>query len=245
MSATPAFPTPAGDRAAQARCVLRSHLQGVLSTLSRRCDGAPFGSVTPFVVDAACRPVILVSSLAEHTRNLQADARCSLLAHPCVPDSQAAARVTVVGRARRLPDKQALAPRYLRYFPQAQAQYRMEDFQFYVIEPQTIRYIGGFGSIHWISAEDFAPPANSLQDTEQAIVDTLNRDQLQRLRGWCAQLHGVQPRELCMVGVDVDGCDLRADEQLLRLDFARPAPHPQALHEALAELDRACAQRRR
>ena len=245
MSGTPALPEPAADRAAQARCVLRRHLHGVLSTLSRRCGGAPFGSLTPFVLDAACRPVILVSSLAEHTRNLQADARCSLLAHPCVPDAQAAARVTVVGRAHRLPDKQAPGPRYLRYFPQAQGHYALADFEFYVIEPQSLRYIGGFGSIHWLSAEDFAPPANSLQDVEESILDAMNRDHPQRLRDWCARLHGVRPRQVCMVGVDVDGCDLRADQQLLRLDFAEPAPHPQALQQALAELDRACAQRAR
>ncbi len=245
MSGTPAFPESAADRAAQARCLLRRHLHGVLSTLSRRCGGAPFGSLAPFVLDAACRPVILVSSLAEHTRNLQADSRCSLLAHPCVPDSQAAARVTVVGLARRLPDKQALGPRYLRYFPEAQGHYGLADFQFYVIEPQTLRYIGGFGSIHWISAEDFAPPANSLQDAEASILDALNRDDPERLRDWCAQRHGARPRQVCMVGVDVDGCDLRADQQLLRLDFARPAPHPEAVHQALAELDRACAGRPR
>ena len=100
-----------------ARRLLRRQQHGVLSTLSKKLDGYPFGSVTPFVLDHQARPVILISTLAEHTKNIAADPRVSLLAHDSSADIQANARVTVVGHCARMEDQTALRARYLRYFP--------------------------------------------------------------------------------------------------------------------------------
>ena len=77
---------------ADARRLLRRQQHGVLSTLSKKLDGYPFGSVTPFVLDHQARPVILISTLAEHTKNIAADPRVSLLAHDTSTDIQANAR---------------------------------------------------------------------------------------------------------------------------------------------------------
>ncbi len=232
--------SPAPDRAVEARRFVRAHPHGVLSTLSRRLHGAPFGSIAPFVLDHDGCPVILISTLAEHTRNLDADARCSLIAHPCAQDPQAAGRVTLIGRATRLPDKHALGPRYLRRFPEAQDYFAMHDFHFHRIHVEAVRYIGGFGSIHWIDAKDYAPPPNTLGDSEDSIVDHMNQDHAHNLRAYCEHVHGVQARTVQMIGVDVDGFDLRADTQVLRFDFERPACDAGAVREALVALARAC-----
>src|SRR5436190_56526 len=97
---------PAQDRGspgAEARRYLRARHGGVLSTVSRKFPGYPFGSVVPFVLDQQAQPVILVSALAEHTRNLAADARCSLIVQePGIEDMQAAARLTCVADAETL-----------------------------------------------------------------------------------------------------------------------------------------------
>ena len=235
MSAT----DPRPDRAVEARRFVRTHPHGVLSTLSKRLDGAPFGSIAPFVLDHEGSPVILISTLAEHTRNLDADPRCSLIAHPCAQDPQAAGRVTLVGRAERLPDKHSLGPRYLRRFPEAQEYFAMHDFHFYRLKVQAVRYIGGFGSIHWIDAADFAPPANSLGESEESILEHMNADHEPNLRAYCDHVHGVRPASVRMIGVDVDGFDLRADERVLRFDFGQPAPDAGAVREALVALARA------
>ncbi len=228
------------DRAVQARCFVRAHPHGVLSTLSKRLAGAPFGSIAPFVLDHQGHPVILISTLAEHTRNLDADARCSLIAHPCAQDPQAAGRVTLVGRAERLPDKHVLGPRYLRYFPEAEGYFAMHDFHFYRVQVEAVRYIGGFGSIHWIAAEDFAPPANSLGDSESSILEHMNQDHLHNLRAYCEHVHGVHADDVRMIGVDVDGFDVRADQRVLRFDFDQPATDAGAVREALVALARSC-----
>lgn len=243
--AEPAAQSPARaesrpDRGVEARRFVRAHPHGVLSTLSKRLDGAPFGSIAPFVLDHAGCPVILISTLAEHTRNLDADPRCSLIAHPCAQDPQAAGRVTLVGRAERLADKHLLGPRYLRYFPEAQGYFGMHDFHFYRVQVQAVRYIGGFGSIHWIAAEDFAPASNSLHDSEESILEHMNSDHAHNLRAYCAQVHAVQASQAEMIGVDVDGFDLRADGRVLRFEFASPARDAGQVREQLVALAQRC-----
>ncbi|SCC91139.1 Pyridoxamine 5'-phosphate oxidase-related FMN-binding protein [Thiomonas sp. X19] len=228
------------DLGLEARQFVRAHPNGVLSTLSKRLGGMPFGSIAPFMLDHQGRPVILISTLAEHTKNLDADPRASIIAHPCADDAQAAGRVTLVGRASRLADKDAPGSRYLRYLPEADGYFGMHDFFFYRIEVEAVRFIGGFGKIHWIAPADFAPPANSLEQAEPGILAHMNADHVHNLRAYCAHLHGVQAQEVSMVGVDTDGFDLRADGRLLRIDFAAPVHNAGEVREALVALAQQC-----
>jgi putative heme iron utilization protein len=141
--------------ATEARDFLRSTQNGVLSTHSVRFEGYPFGSIAPFVLDENGNPLILISTLAEHTKNIVADPRVSLIAFdPAAADMQAGARLTLLGEAM-LADKQhgLLRDRYLARFPQAAQYFGMHDFLFYCIVVQQARFIGGFGKIHWISGE--------------------------------------------------------------------------------------------
>jgi putative heme iron utilization protein len=241
---TPALPTLQGtamsDLGPEARQFVRAHPNGVLSTLSKRLGGMPFGSIAPFMLDHQGRPVILISTLAEHTKNLDADPRASIIAHPCASDAQAAGRVTLVGRASRLEDKDALGPRYVRYLPEAEGYFGMHDFFFYRIELEAVRFIGGFGRIHWIAPADFAPPANTLDMSESGILQHMNADHAHNLRAYCAHLHGVQAQEVSMVGVDTDGLDVRADGRLLRIDFAAPVHNAGEVRKALVDLAQRC-----
>lgn len=147
--------------ASEAREFLRSTRNGVLSTHSARFAGYPFGSIAPFVLDDEGNPLILISTLAEHTKNIMADPHVSLIVfNPASPDMQAGARLTLLGEAR-LADKQegALRDRYLSSFPQAVQYFDMHDFSFYCIVVQQARFIGGFGKIHWVSGEDLRAAA--------------------------------------------------------------------------------------
>lgn len=213
------------DHATAARRFVRAHHAGVLSTLSKRLQGMPFGSIAPFVLDHDGSPVVLISALAEHTKNLGADPRCSILAHPCAQDAQAAGRVTLLGRAARVDDPaqaRTIGARYLRIVPEAAGHIELGDFRFYRIAVEAVRFIGGFGRIHWVDASDFAPPANSVGADEDALIARLNAGEAEALRECCARVHGVTA-PVQAVGVDVDGIDIRADGRALRLDFSSPA----------------------
>jgi heme iron utilization protein len=196
--------------ARDARQLLRAHRYGALSTLSKKFDGHPFGSITPYLVDHDGSLLILISALAEHTKNIQHDPRVSLITHN-QEDShiQTQGRITLVGTAALEPERKQAGKRYLRYFPEAQTYYDMPDFQFYRIVPQALRYIGGFGDIHWVKSERYQVPANTLAAEEDALLDKIN-----------ATHPATQGR---VIGIDCDGFDLRLNERTVRHNFPLPA----------------------
>lgn len=225
------------NTARAARQLLRAHRYGALCTLSKKFDGHPFGSITPYLVDHDGSLLILISTLAEHTRNIQHDPRVSLITHnQDSPQVQTQGRVTVVGTAQLTADKEISGKRYLRYFPEAQAYFAMHDFSFYRIVPQTLRYIGGFGNIHWIDAEDYVVPPCPLIEQEETVIARMNSDHKESMRRYCQHLHQCSAEDVEMPGIDCDGFDVRANGRLLRFDFSEPVQDAQQAHKALAAM---------
>lgn len=222
-----------------ARRFVRAQHSGVLSTISQRVAGFPFGSVAPFVTDHTGCPVILISTLAEHTRNLDADPRCSLIVQPYSPDMQTMGRVTVIGNASRLADKDALGPRYLRFHPQAEAYFAMHDFSFYRIEPVRVRWIGGFGKIHWVDPADYLLEESPLAEHEAGILAHMNADHGGNLVAYCRHVHDVETKAAEMIGIDPDGFDVRAEGLALRFEFPSRVLNAEQARSALVDLAKA------
>jgi len=223
--------------AEKARRLLRRCRFGSLATLSQRLDGHPFATIAPYVLDQEGRPVILISALAEHTKNLQADPRVSLLVHADAEDVLSAARVTCAGLAQKLEKPPAqLQERYLRYVPKAESLLGFGDFAFHRIEPVALHWVGGFGDIQWIEAEAYRPPDSSLAETEASIVAHMNADHANAMRDYCRFVHQGEVLDVELAGVDCDGFDVRADGTLLRFDFETPALTPAAVRTALVDL---------
>ncbi len=139
------------------RELLATERHAVLATLSASRDGWPFASVAPFALSDAGEPLLLLSDLAEHTRNLRADPRASLLVQDgaSLADPQAGARVTILGQIEPIADAEAEVARqhYLGRHPQATEYVRLRDFRLYVLRVREARFIGGFGDMGWIDAE--------------------------------------------------------------------------------------------
>lgn len=224
---------------AAARAYLRRYHGGALSTISKRLAGHPFGSVVPYVLDHDAQPVILISQLAEHTRNIEGDARVSLLVNDPAGDIQAGARLTLVGNAARADGGlEALQARYLNYFPDAARLFALGDFALYQIRPLQLRWIGGFGDIQWIPVEAYVPPANRLADEEHAILTHMNADHAHNLRDYCRHFHGRTSGAARMAGIDCDGFDVRTETEILRFDFDQPVTDAASAREALVALAR-------
>ena len=221
---------------AECRRYLRRHRHGLLSTISKKLGGHPFGSVTACVTDHVARPVILISQLAEHTKNIDADPRVSLLVRDADADAQAGARVTLVGNAVRTDDGPAMQTRYLACIPDAARLLALGDFVFYRIEPLTLRHIGGFGAIHWITADNYAPPANTMAACEADIVAHMNAGHADALRDYCRHFKQKQPATVAMVAIDCDGFDMRADGELLRFDIDPPVVDAHMARAALVAM---------
>jgi putative heme iron utilization protein len=199
---------------------MRAHNSGVLATVSRKFQGYPFGSVVPYVLDDSACPIILISSLAEHTKNLEADKRVSLLVQDPQADVQAGARLTFVGDAASEIDNAAmLRERYVTYFPDAARLVVMADFRVFRISPVALRFIGGFGDIHWTSAAEYAPPADISAVDGGVVVGLMNDVHADDLRLYCSRVLKQPVANAAAIAVDCDGVDVRADNRLLRIDF--------------------------
>ena len=198
----------------EARQLLRAHRYGALSTLSKKFDGYPFGSITPYLVDHDGSLLILISTLAEHTKNIQHDPRVSLITHNQEsPHIQTQGRITVLGTAAVENNLTDTGKRYLRYFPEAQDYFSMHDFSFYRIVPHAIRYIGGFGNIHWVRPEKYLCSPSPLMQQEQAVIEEMNAEHKSALMAYTPQ----EDESTELIGIDCDGFDLRSGERIIRI----------------------------
>ncbi len=161
----------------QAALLMRSQHTGVLSTHSLSMPGYPFGSVMPFLMTEEGNLVVYASDIAQHSRNMKKHNKVSL----CVydgrqSDSQASARVTVLGTAQADAVDAQLQAQYMAVFPQAKSYMQAHDFRFYLISTDRLRYIGGFGEIYWFSLDDWQSHMFSLAKSAQGAIQHMHED---------------------------------------------------------------------
>ncbi len=172
--------------AERARTLVAGAVDGTLSTLAIDPAGFPFGSIVTYALDDHGRPLVLMSDLAEHARNLAEDPRASLLvtAGGAGAGRLAAARATLVGMSVRLgdADQEAAVERYLEVHPGA-FWARFPDFAMHRLELEAIRYVRGFGEMSWVDVSAYADAeADPLADAEAGIVEHMNDDHAESLR---------------------------------------------------------------
>jgi len=241
--ATPHPPEP--THAERARTLLALASAGTLSTLSRKHAGFPFGSLMPYALDAAGRPILLISSMAMHTQNLQADSRASLFIGPATSDGDAlgSARVTVVGHTRPVPAEEtgSVREQYLARHEQSRHWVDFADFAFYRLEPVDLYYVGGFGVMGWVDAHAYAVALpDPLAQAAPGILTHMNadhEDSMILLARTCSQLEADQAT---MTSVDRLGFWLRLKTpdgiKGVRINFPSEVTTPQQTRSALIEM---------
>lgn len=226
-----------------ARELLLSVNQGVLSTVSREIEGYPFGSVVPYCLNAAGEPVFLISDIAQHTKNVKADARCSLIVVAGGDDVQAEARLTLVGDCVPVPaeEVEAVSARYSSYFPESRDYHKTHDFSFYVLKTKRCRFIGGFGNINWLAPEAVLLANPFPTERELGMVSHMNEDHADAILHYCAQYGFAVPEGVApvMTGIDAEGLHLRIGKRHARIAFTTPVTTPLAAREALVAMARA------
>lgn len=215
----------------EAKQFLRTTRNGILSTFSAKFSGYPFGSVAPYVLDHDASLIILISTIAEHTKNIIQNPKVSLVLLAGEEDLQANARLTLLGEAA-LADKNNvfLRERYLRYHPQAAGYFDMHDFHFYRIRITHARYIAGFGKMGWLEGNDLnSPPSTDptpLVSQESDIINHMNADHEHSMLAYCKHFHGLIGTHASMLGIDPDGFDVlltsEAKQQIVRFNAESP-----------------------
>jgi hypothetical protein len=218
---------------------------GSLSTLSRKQPGFPFGSVMPYGLDVNGRPIFLISTMAMHTQNLQADPRASLLVTQ--PDASGdplgASRVTLVGNVTTIPQPEIADARKLYLDRYANSNYWVdfEDFSFYRMDVIDVYYVGGFGVMGWTQASDFdrAQP-DPLVDSASAIIGHMNADHKDAVVLLARAFAGIEAQEGAMTAVDRLGFHVRLKTaegvKGARVAFLREVNNPIEARKVLVEM---------
>lgn len=243
----PAAPTTEPSYAERARTLVHLARAGALSTLSRRHPGHPFGSVMPYAPDPRGAPLLLISSMAMHTQNLEADARASLLATQpgWTEDPLAGGRVTLMGRAARVSDRERGAAReaYLARHPKAAFWVDFEDFAFWRLEVTDVYFVGGFAAMDWVTGEGYATACpDPLADAAEGILEHMNRDHTDALLTLARAHADAAAEEATMLSVDRLGfrVRVRSGERLqgVRMSFPREVTTAEECRSALIEMIR-------
>ena len=239
----PAAPEP--TYAERARTLVYVGRVGALATLSLKQPGHPFGSVMPYALDGQGCPLFLISTMAMHTQNLQADCRASLLVSQpgWTGDALAAGRVTLMGEVRPLSGNDVAAARqaYLARHANAIHWVDFEDFGFHRLEVADVYYVGGFAAMGWVPAEEYlAARPDPLADAAAGILEHMNRDHPDALVTFARVLAGAPADEALMLSVDRLGFKLRikSAERLssARIAFPREITTAEACRAVLIEM---------
>ncbi len=232
------------DPAATARRMVRSVARAALGTLQTP-GGAPYVSLANVATDHDGAPLLLLSDLADHTRNLAADPRASLLFDGTGEreDPLAGERVTVQGRLTAS-DEPRHRRRYLARHPVAAMYADFKDFNFYRLEVESAHLVAGFGRIHWLDASALlVEPAPVLIAREADIVLHMNDDHQDAIDAYAHGLLGLAGDGWRLSGVDPEGCDLRCGQQIGRLTFAHPVSDAEGARVELVSLVRSARAR--
>ena len=234
----------APDPALEARRLVRA---AGSATLATQANGQPFASLVTPAAAPDLSPLLWLSTLSEHTRQLQTGPRCALLftGEPDGPNPQTTPRVTLTGQAERVEGAEAAAlkARWLARHPYAALYADFGDFALWRIAPGGALLVGGFARAVRLRLADLLPePAAvaALAAAEAGIIEHVNADHADAVAAIAEGLLGQAPvaagEAWRMVAVDVDGADMAAGERVCRLHFSRPVSAAEGVR---AELVRA------
>jgi putative heme iron utilization protein len=224
-----------------ARSLLRRSRQGALATLMAG-HGDPYCSLVNLASHPDASPILLISRLALHTKNILADPRVSLMLDERVAgDPLEGARIMLAGRAEEADETEVdlLRRRYLAVHPSAEAFVEFKDFSFFRIRPSGAHLVAGFGRIVDLKPQQFLTEigdAAGLLEAEAGAVEHMNEDHREAMNLYATRLLGAESADWACTGCDPDGMDMQADGRTLRLVFPERVTGGTELRKMLVRL---------
>lgn len=229
------------------RRLIRASDRATLATTLADGSNAPYASLVMTACGHDASPLLLISDLAEHTKNLRTDPRCSLLFDGTtgLETPLTGARISVQGTAREVQDEARL-DRYCRRHPSASGYAGFADFHLFQVDMERVHLVAGFGRIHWIDARDVLLDCSSyetLAAAEADIISHMNADHSDAVGLYANVLAGLPEAGWRLTGVDPEGCDLALGGRTARLDFDAIADNAEAARRELVKLTRKAKQK--
>ncbi|WP_460448388.1 HugZ family pyridoxamine 5'-phosphate oxidase [Alsobacter sp. SYSU BS001988] len=237
-SPEPAEPARSFDARTEARRLMRTSRYGSLATLDP-ATGGPYASLVSVAADVDGAPLLLISRLAVHTRNIEAQPACSLLlADVGAGDPLVHPRVSVTATAEKTQDP-AARRRFLAQNPGAGFYADFADFAFYRLAVRGGHLVAGFGRIVDLTPADLLVDlsgAASLVAAEEEAIAHVNADHPEIAALYATRLLGLPPGPWAITGLDPEGCDLAAEDRRARLPFMERVSTPADLRKAFQRL---------
>ena len=231
-------PTPNFDPKTATKKLLREGRSGALATLMPG-SGDPYCSLVNVATAADGAPLLLISTLAVHTKNILADPRVSLMIDERKEgDPLQGARVMLMGTAAATDDPD-VRRRYLAHQPEAEMFAGFADFAFYKMTLKGVHLVAGFGRIVDLKPADVltaTDDAAELVAAEPDILAHMNADHAETCRLYATKLLGAPDGDWRCVGCDPEGLELQLDRTALRLPFPQRMRAPGVLRQVLKQM---------
>ncbi len=228
--------------ARDSRLLMRRARAAMVSTALKSDDGWPYGSLVSVAFDSDLSPLMLFSTLSDHTRNLFVDSRASLLFEETsrLKNPQTGPRVSVLGKITKTSDERHQR-RFLALHPEASLYAGFGDFGFFRMKIERVHFVGGFAKAVWFKAPDIVADnkaAAAVAKAEPGVLAHMNADHARAVDHYANALLGRAGSGWRMTGIDPDGFDLRLGGRTARLEFDQPLGNRKAIREELVRLAR-------
>lgn len=223
----------------EVRLLLRRARTAALGTSNRDPKG-PYVSLANIATDGQGHPVIFISRLAWHTRNIEANPEASVMVSEIPPkgDALTGPRVTVMGRFEPIP-KGDIAARYAHHHPTARTYLDFPDFSFWRLKAQKIHAVAGFGRIETMEPDEVFLPesaAAAVMDQAESAIAHMNEDHADAVELYARKLLGAEAGKWRITAIDPDGAHLARADKVLRLAFEKPAEKAADLRQIFGAL---------
>ena len=204
--------------------LMRNCREGVLSTVSKKYEGYPFGSFVTFISGADRSLIFYASDIAQHTINLKNNSKaCITLFNLSEGDKQDSARLSLIGDVKKIDkDVEEISRQFIEFFPESSQYSNMHDFSFYKLNISQVRWIGGFGKIAWLSSTNWNPIEPKWLKKEHSMIEHMNEDHSNSIVSTLNAKLGIKDKHARMLRLTMDGYYVSSKNKIYFLDFNLP-----------------------
>ena len=204
--------------------LMRNCREGVLSTVSKKYEGYPFGSFVTFISGADRSIIFYASDIAQHTINLKNNSKaCITLFNLSEGDKQDSARLSLMGDVKKIDkDVEEISGQFIEFFPESSQYSNMHDFNFYSLNISQVRWIGGFGKIAWLSSTNWNPIRPKWLKQEKSMIEHMNEDHSNSIVSTLNAKLGIKDKHAKMLRLTMDGYYVSSKNKIYFLDFNLP-----------------------
>ena len=208
----------------------RSNNAAILSTISKKYEGYPFGSFITYVSDKNRTLLMYTSDIAQHTKNLKTNSKAcvTIFKLDTEYDKQNSSRLTLMGDLKDVSEDniEECQERFVKFLPESKKYSSMHDFKFYKLEISRIRWIGGFGDIAWINPKNWQDDQPRWAKDEKMMINHMNDDHANVLQSALHAQHGIKDKKVNMIALSVDGYYVKSNEEIYFISFEAPVFKP-------------------